>query len=1161
MKPVSTYRLLLFLGCLFLSQFIYAQITVIINELPENHDYSKSIYISGDFEGWSGGQEAYKLVQEDKTYRISLSTSRDIIQYKFTMGSWESVEKDAEGNNTDNRIYDRKTDGDTIYVKIVRWEKANEGNDRTSTAAKNVSILSESFDMPELDRSRRIWMYLPPDYNSSAERYPVLYIHDGQNVFDDLTSYAGEWGVDETLNRLYRKHNFKLIVVAIDNGGDLRMNEYAPWSNERFGQAEGEAYISFIANTLKPYIDTQFRTLSDSKNTGIIGSSLGGLITHYAALKYPTVFGKSGIFSPSFWYAKEAYDFATQHSALNNSEMYFLAGGRESETMVPDMLKMVALMKAEGFNKDGIKHKVVEEGIHNEKFWKDEFEEAIMWLFPNAIKHRKFKDARLLDNHQLEVDVSDGKYVIRFYAPEIVETSFVPNGQEFKKESHAVSMSPRTDFKYDYKADSGKISFGSMDLSVQIDKNSFRISYVKDGEIFSSENTGYQKNDDYETISLSITDDEILYGGGARALGMNRRGNRLRLYNKADYGYETESALMNYTMPVAMSSKGYLVHFDNAPIGYLDLDSRAENTLTYETISGRKTYQIVVGDSWEDLIDNYTDLTAKQPMPPRWALGNFSSRFGYHSEEETRNTVNKFKEYNIPLDAVIIDIYWFGKDIQGHMGNLEWLRDSFPNPKQMMKDFKKQGVKTILVSEPFILTTSKRWDEAVEEDVLAKDSLGNPFRFNFYFGNTGLIDIYKPKARDWFWNIYKGLTEQGVDGVWGDLGEPEVHPSGLIHATGTADEVHNIYGHDWARLVYEGYARDFPDKRPFILMRSGYSGSQRFGLIPWSGDVNRTWGGLQSQTEIALQMGMQGLGYMHSDLGGFAGANLDDELYTRWLQYGVFQPIFRPHAQEEVPSEPVFRERKTRELAKRSIELRYKLLPYNYNLSFQNNQKGMPLMRPLFFEDPSKWTYENSETYLWGNDILVSPIVNSGVTEKEIYFPKNNVWFNFYNKTKIVGGQSKIIKVSEASIPTYVRAGAFIPLTKLVQNTDQYAFNDFQLFYYFDTSVAVSNREFYNDDGSTNQAFEKGSYEILKFNGNYKDQTLLISMDAELGSDYKAEVKTIELIIPNIVEPIKHIKLNGRKIRNSNLSSDNLLSIPVKWHTADKLNLEIKFKK
>ena len=236
-------------------------------------------------------------------------------------------------------------------------------------------------------------------------------------------------------------------------------------------------------------------------------------------------------------------------------------------------------------------------------------------------------------------------------------------------------------------------------------------------------------------------------------------------------------------------------------------------------------------------------------------------------------------------------------------------------------------------------------------------------------------------------------------------------------------------------------------------MRAGAAGSQRFGMIPWSGDVNRTWGGLQSQPEIALQMGMQGLGYMHSDLGGFAGANLDDNLYTRWLQYGVFQPIFRPHAQEDVPSEPVFRSDKAKKLAKKAIELRYKLLPYNYNLAFENNQKGTPLMRPIFFEEDDHKLMTNSSTYLWGKDFLITPILKDSVKTKEIYFPKTANWFNFYSDEKVNGGQTKTVEVDKETIPTYVRGGAFIPMTKLVQTTDDYKGSNLEIHYYFDASV------------------------------------------------------------------------------------------------------------
>lgn len=756
------------------------------------------------------------------------------------------------------------------------------------------------------------------------------------------------------------------------------------------------------------------------------------------------------------------------------------------------------------------------------------------------------------------IDVSDGRYYVRFISDDMVGTTFLPKGQKITSKSHAVIL------KNIQKISSVKESDTSVDLisdgiSVHIQKSPFQISYKYKGQPIISEKNGYQKLPDGEAIQFNLTDDEILYGGGARALGMNRRGNRLKLYNRAHYGYETHSELMNYTMPIVLSSNKYMLHFDNAPIGYLDLDSNKDNTLTYETISGRKTYQVIAGDSWEAVLNNYTNLTGKQPLPPRWALGNFSSRFGYHSQAETEATIAKFKEEKIPVDAIILDLYWFGKDIKGTMGNLQVYKDSFPDVKQMTQNLNDKGVKTVFITEPFILTTSKRWYEASNLGILAKDSIGNPFKFDFYFGNTGLIDIYNPKGEAWFWNIYKELAELGVAGVWGDLGEPEVHPEKLIHHTGTANEVHNIYGHDWARLVYEGYARDFPNVRPFILMRAGYSGSQRYGLIPWSGDVNRTWGGLQSQPEIALQMSMQGLSYMHSDLGGFAGANLNDNLYIRWLQYGVFQPIYRPHAQEEVPSEPVFRSARAKKLAKQAIELRYKLLPYNYTLAFENNQKGTPLMRPLFFEETNnKKLYTNASTYLWGNDFLVTPIMKDSVDTKEVYFPKGSVWFNFYTGEKIAGGRTKIIKTKENSIPTYVRGGAFIPMAKPMQTTANYDANRLELHYYHDETVAESERMLYNDDGETKNAFEKGMYELLEFESEFENNRLEIELEAEIGENFSATTKEIDVIVHNIDKKPRKIKFRGRRVKFDWNATQKTVHFTVTWNTEKERKITIK---
>ena len=765
---------------------------------------------------------------------------------------------------------------------------------------------------------------------------------------------------------------------------------------------------------------------------------------------------------------------------------------------------------------------------------------------------RKYVGYKALPDH-LEIQTSDGVYLIKPYTAKVVETSFIPQGEQFDPASHAVVEKPQA-VKGALKDGPGGIDYSSGNgIVVHVGKAPFSLAYLYHGKPVIAEKGGYAKGEGNESLSFALDDTEVLYGAGARALGMNRRGNRLRLYNKADYGYETHSELMNYTMPLVLSSKMYAVHFDNPQIGTLDLDSGHNNTLTYETIGGRKTYQVIVGDSWEELVGNYTTLTGKQPLPPRWAFGNFSSRFGYHSEAEARKTLDRFAADGIPVDAIIFDLYWFSKEIKGSMGDLQFRSEDFPDPKRMIADFNQRGIKTVLVTEPFILTTSKRWDEAVREKILATDKDGKPFTYDFYFGNTGLIDILGDAGRNWFWNIYKDLArEDGVAGWWGDLGEPEVHPSALQHATGSADQVHNIYGHNWAKLIADGYRKDLPEQRPFILMRSGYSGSQRFGLIPWSGDVNRSWGGLQSQPEIALQMGMQGLAYMHSDLGGFANPNLDDELYTRWLQYGVFQPIFRPHAQEEVPSEPVYRDGPTEALAKQAILLRYRLMPYNYTLAFENNQTGVPLMRPLFFAEPGNAALQaDARSYLWGDAFLVSPVVNPGVKEQQVYFPAGSNWFDFYSGEAHAEGTSANVSVVPEHIPVYVKGGAFVPMIAPIANTTHYSTRDFTLHYYLDDAVTSSSGKLYDDDGKTPDAYEKGQFELMHFSASHDAHALTIALTAERGKHYQADRfkgnGMVTLALHNLAGKPAAVTLDHRPVEYRWTAAQHLLEVSIPW--------------
>jgi len=365
---------------------ISAQVTFIVNKVPAGTPKNAAIYISGNFEGWTGGQEKYRLQKKGDSYQITLPEKTKTIQYKFTLGSWETVETDHSGNTIDNRNYTFKKKPDTLKITIENWETPKQ---KKSTAAKKVSVLSEGFYIPQLDKKRKIRLYLPPGYKNSEKKYPVLYIQDGQNLFDTATSFSGEWEVDETLNRIYDETGQGFIVIGIDNGGEKRLDEYSPWKNSKYGGGDGAAYVDFIVKTLKPYVDKHYRTLTKKENTAIVGSSMGGLISFYAGLKYPEVFGLMGVFSPSFWFSEQSFEFARTHGHLITSRIFLLAGDKEGEfsdlneisQTVLDINKMAGLLKSAGLMPENILTEVIHKGRHNEKLWRDNFEDAILWLF------------------------------------------------------------------------------------------------------------------------------------------------------------------------------------------------------------------------------------------------------------------------------------------------------------------------------------------------------------------------------------------------------------------------------------------------------------------------------------------------------------------------------------------------------------------------------------------------------------------------------------------------------------------------------------------------------------------------------------------------------------------------------------------------------------
>lgn len=250
--------------------------------------------------------------------------------------------------------------------------------------SENVYILKDSIGIPNLKDSivyRKVWLYLPPEYNTSSKSYPVIYMHDAQNLFDQKTSYAGEWNVDETLNEIYTETGKGFIVVGLEHGGKERLNELSPWKHEKYGGGSGDTYLDVLLSKLKPKIDAEYRTINDPKTTAIIGSSMGGLISYYAGLKHPDVFGKVGALSTSFWFSEKVFEFTKEKGGLQESRIYLLVGDKEGGAMVPDMRKAKELLVDAGFNKENMISKVVAGGQHNEALWRENFKEIILWLY------------------------------------------------------------------------------------------------------------------------------------------------------------------------------------------------------------------------------------------------------------------------------------------------------------------------------------------------------------------------------------------------------------------------------------------------------------------------------------------------------------------------------------------------------------------------------------------------------------------------------------------------------------------------------------------------------------------------------------------------------------------------------------------------------------
>ena len=381
-KTIKAFFFTLFL---ITSHFAIAQLTIHLNDIPSNTPANDDIFIVGNFNDWNPVDNNFKLTDNNNgTFQITFNPPIGELEFKFTRGDWSNVEGNENGSFRPNRTLQYNGGQQSENLTVLSWEDLGNSSGNT-TLTYNTYILSEDFEIPQLNRTRRLLIYLPPNYETTDHTYPVMYMQDGQNLFDQYTSFSGEWEVDESLNTIFDNGDDGIIIVGIDNGGEHRIDEYTPWTHPEYGGGEGDAYVDFIVDNLKPFIDSNFRTKTDRLNTGIMGSSLGGLISFYAAIEHQDVFSKAGIFSPSFWFSDQVYTHVENTGKQHDMKFYLLGGEQESATLIQELETMQTTLLNAGFQASEVLLHTHSDGQHSEWFWNREFPDAYIWLFNDIV--------------------------------------------------------------------------------------------------------------------------------------------------------------------------------------------------------------------------------------------------------------------------------------------------------------------------------------------------------------------------------------------------------------------------------------------------------------------------------------------------------------------------------------------------------------------------------------------------------------------------------------------------------------------------------------------------------------------------------------------------------------------------------------------------------
>jgi alpha-glucosidase len=761
---------------------------------------------------------------------------------------------------------------------------------------------------------------------------------------------------------------------------------------------------------------------------------------------------------------------------------------------------------------------------------------------------------------------AQGLVSVTALGPSVVRVRFAPGKAFGRDHSYAVVNRALGDPGLSVNVGAERSTLTTTALRVTIQHAPFRVTFqTLSGEVIDQDDPelGTAFAGHRVRVWKRLGTQDHVYGLGEKTGRLDKRGWSLggsayAMWNSDTFGYDAS------TDPIYVSVPFYIVHrdgrahgvfLDNTFRSFFDIGKESQDLISFGAEDGELDYYFIDGPDPRSVVARYTALTGRMPLPPRWALGYHQSRYSYYPESRVRLLADTFREKRVPGDVIWFDIHY----LDGY-APLTWNHERFPDPKKMLSDLRGQGFRVVTIVDPHPKKEKgfAPYDSGLAGDFFVKNPDGSVYEDKVWPSaaekNPRLSvfpDFSKKAAREWWGGLYKGYLDDGVAGFWNDMNEPAVfldppHTMPLDvrfdneGAPSDQREIHNVYGLLMTRSTFEGVRKLRPNERPFVLTRASFAGGQRYAAV-WPGDNVSDWSQLRASLPMLMGMGLSGFSFVGSDIGGFAETATAD-LYTRWLQLGVFYPFMRSHTAFGTPDQEPWSYGERHEVVnRRAIELRYELLPHVYNEMQAAAESGVPAFRPLFLEFPNDpLTYSLDDEVLFGRDLLVAPVMRDQARERELYLPAG-AWYDFWTGEAVAGGRKFSVPVTLQSLPVFVREGGFVFRQPVIQHTGEMSGQPLRVFVY---PAAQSEATLYEDDGESLR-YQAGEFLKRRFAQARTADGVTVRVDAAQGG-YRPAPRSLELHV-RVTAPVRRAMLGSTVLDVRNENAFAVVTLPDRF--------------